>query len=102
LSIYHLSPPGELLNSPPHIPKDGATSTEDGLSRECLGVIEGGLTNTNAIELLAEADCLGLDALKDVCMEYVLSNYGSIKKEKLVDSLSRSSMVELLKSLCSQ
>ena len=38
---------------------------EDGLSRECLGVIEGGLSNTNAIELLAEADCLGLVALKD-------------------------------------
>ena len=60
------------------------------------------LTNTHAIDFLAEADCLGLVALKDICMEYVLSNYASIKKEALVDSLSRSSMVELLKSLCSQ
>jgi RCC1 and BTB domain-containing protein len=75
---------------------------ETDLSSQCLEVIEGGLTNTNAVELLAEADCLGLVALKDICMEYVVSNYGSIEKEALVDSLSRSSMVELLKSLCSQ
>jgi hypothetical protein len=47
---------------------------EDGLSRHCLEVIEGGLTETIAAELLAEADGLGLVDLKDVCMEYMLSN----------------------------
>ena len=72
---------------------------EDGLSRECLGVIEGGLSNTNAIELLAEADCLGLDALKDVCMEYVVTNYGKSFKKETIDSLSPSLMAELLCNL---
>ena len=70
---------------------------EENLNVRCLEVIEKGLTHGNAIELLVEADGLGLDDMKDVCMEYyVLSNYGkSFKKERL-DLLSRSLMLELL------
>ena len=57
------------------------------MSRQCLEVIRTGLSDANAIELLVEADALGLIlALKDVCMEYVLA---SIKKEIIV-SLSPS------------
>jgi hypothetical protein len=62
---------------------------EDGLSRKCLKVIEKGLSDANAIELLADADDLCLVALKDVCMEYVLSNYGkSFKKKGTFEPLS--------------
>jgi hypothetical protein len=71
---------------------------EDGLSRLCLGAVERGLSDANAIELLVEADGVGLVALKNVCMEYVVSNYGSIKREG-IDSLSLSLMSDLLKSL---
>ena len=68
----------------------------DGSSSQCLEVIERrGLSDTNAIDLLAETDGLGIDALKDVCMDYIVSNYGeSIKKER-IDSLYRSLAVEL-------
>jgi RCC1 and BTB domain-containing protein len=69
---------------------------EDDLSRQCLEVIEIGLSDTNAIELLVEVDGLGLVALKDACMGYVVSNYGESIKRETVDSLSRSLMAELL------
>ena len=71
---------------------------ENDLSRQCLEMIEGGLTPSNAIEFLAEADGLSLAALKDVCMEYVLSNYGTIENEGL-ESLSPSLMAEMLRDI---
>ena len=72
---------------------------EDDLKRQCIEVIEGGLSHGNAIELLVEAaNGLGLDALKDVCMEYVVSNYGKIEKEN-IKALSPSLMAELLCNL---
>jgi hypothetical protein len=54
---------------------------EGDLSRQCLEVIRRGLSDANVIEWLAEADALGLDALKDVCMEFMVSNGNSIKEE---------------------
>ena len=71
---------------------------EDGLSRQCLEVVERGLTHTNATELLVDADGLGLVALKGICMEYVISNYGRIENEGIT-SLSRSLMKELLHTI---
>ena len=72
---------------------------EDGLSRECLEVIEKGLTHSNAIDLLGETHgVLGIGALEDVCMDYVVSNYASIEKNRL-DSLPHPLTVELLKRL---
>jgi hypothetical protein len=68
---------------------------EDDLKRQCIEVIEGGLSHGNAIEFLVEADGLGLDTLKGVCMEYVVSNYGQIEKEN-IKALSPSLMAELL------
>ena len=69
---------------------------ENDLSRKCLEVVKRGLSDTNAIEMLAEADGSGLDTLKDVCMEYVLSNSGKCFKKERIASLSRSLMEELL------
>ena len=69
---------------------------EDHLSAQCLGVIERELTHANVIGLMVEAESLGLDALKDVCMEYVVSNYGKSIKNQGFDSLSPSLMLELL------
>jgi kelch-like protein 24/35/kelch-like protein 29 len=69
---------------------------EEDLSIRCLGVIEKGLTNANAIELLAEVDSWNLDALKDVCMEYVVMNYGKSFKKIRIDSLSHILAVEML------
>ena len=66
------------------------------LSRQCLEVIERGLTPSNAFELLAEADGLCLDALKNVCMEYVVSHYGKSIKKKRLEPLSWSLIAELL------
>ena len=69
---------------------------EDDLSMKCLGMIDKGLNDTNAIELLVEADGLGLDTLKDVCMEYVVTNYRKCFKKERIASLSPSLMEELL------
>ena len=65
------------------------------LRAQCLEVIESGLTVSNVIGLLVEAESLGIDALKDICMGYLVSNYGkSIDKEAL-DTLSPCLMLEL-------
>jgi hypothetical protein len=72
---------------------------EDNLSAQCLGVIEKGLTHANVMGLMVEAESLGLDALKDVCMEYVVSNYGKSIQNQGLDSLSPSLMLELLKHI---
>ena len=72
---------------------------EDGLSVQCLGVFQKGLSDANVINLLAEIDGLGLDGLKDVCMENVVTNYGKSLKEVTTDSLSSSLMAELLCNL---
>ena len=69
---------------------------EDGLSRQCLEVIEKGFIDKNVIELLAEADNLGLVALKDICMEYVVSKRGILIERERVANLSHSLLVELL------
>jgi hypothetical protein len=69
---------------------------EDDLSMKCLVMIDKGLNDTNAIELLVEADGLGLDTLKDVCMEYVVTNYRKCFKKERIASLSPSLMEELL------
>ena len=51
-------------------------SQENELSRQCLRVIEKGLSHFNVIELLAEADgLLCLNVLQDICIQYVVSNY---------------------------
>jgi hypothetical protein len=72
---------------------------EDDLSAQCLGVIEEGLTHTNVIGLMVEAESLGLDVLKDVCMEYVVSNYGKSIKNQGLNHLSPSLMLELLENI---
>ena len=72
---------------------------EDDLSAQCIGVIEKGLTHASVIGLMVEAESLGLDALKDVCMEYVVSNYGTSIKNQGFDSLSPSLMLELLNNI---
>jgi hypothetical protein len=72
---------------------------EDDLSAQCLGVIEKGLTHANVMGLMVEGESLGLDALKDVCMEYVVSNYGTSIKNQGFDSLSPSLMLELLNNI---
>ena len=69
---------------------------ETDLSKECLAVVEKGLNDTNAIEVLAEVDVLGLDALKDICMDYVVSNYRKCFKREIIEALSPSLAVELL------
>jgi hypothetical protein len=69
---------------------------EEDLSRQCLGVIERGLTPSNAFGLLTEVDDLGLAALKQICMEYVVSNYGNAFRKEILESLSPSLMMELL------
>jgi hypothetical protein len=72
---------------------------EDGLSVRCLGVFQKGLSDANAIELLSEVDGLGLDGLKDVCMEYVVTNYGKAFKKERLEALSPSLMVEMLSKI---
>jgi RCC1 and BTB domain-containing protein len=69
---------------------------EEDLSRQCLEVIERGLSHENAFELLAEVDNLGLDALKEVCMEHVVLNYGNAFRKETLDTLSPSLKDELL------
>jgi hypothetical protein len=70
------------------------------LSRQCLEVvIEKGLSNENAIYLLAEADGLCLDDLKDVCMSYVVLNYDKVMNEEVVKYLSHGLSEELLMAL---
>jgi hypothetical protein len=60
----------------------------NGLSRQCLKVIGEGLTNENAIRMLVEVDGLGLDALRDVCMSFAISNYDKVMDEATHESLS--------------
>jgi hypothetical protein len=77
----------------------------NGLTMQCLTVIERGLTNENAIRILVEVTNagLGLDDLKDVCMSYVVSNYHKVVMNKeVMKSLSRALMEELLISLNGQ
>ena len=70
---------------------------ENGLSRKCLEVIERGLSHENVIRILVEVDAgLGLDAVKDVCISYVVSNFGKVMKFEAIDSLSHSLRGELL------
>ena len=69
---------------------------ENDLGKLCLEVIESGLSDANAIELLAEADESGLISLKDVCMAHVISNYGSFKGKEELNSLPDSLISELL------
>ena len=70
---------------------------ENGLSRQCLEVIERGLSHENVIRILVEVDAgLGLDAVKDVCISYVVSNFGKVMKFEAIDSLSHSLRGELL------
>jgi hypothetical protein len=71
---------------------------ENGLSRQCVGVFRRGLSHENAIDMLLEVDGLGLGDLKDVCMSYVVSNYGKqmIRTEEDIDSLSDALRRELL------
>ena len=68
---------------------------EDDLSRKCLEAVRRGLSDANALELLVEADALGLIALKDVCMEYVALNEKLIEKDN-IELLSHSLTTELL------
>ena len=67
------------------------------LRAQCLEVIESGLTVLNVIGLLVEAESLGIDALKDNCMGYLVLNYGKSIDEEALDTLSRPLMLELLK-----
>jgi hypothetical protein len=72
---------------------------EDDLSAQCLGVIEKGLTHASVIGLMVEAESLGLDALKDVCMGFVVSNDGKLIQNQGLNSLSPSLMLELLENI---
>ena len=72
---------------------------ENGLSRQCVGVLRRGLSHENAIEMLLEVDGLGLEDLKDMCMSYVVSNYGNVMTEEDIDSFSHALRGELLNRL---
>jgi hypothetical protein len=71
---------------------------ENSLSRKCREVVRRGLSVADALELLVDADALGLDDLKFVCMEFVVSNGQLITKER-IESLSHSLTTELLCNL---
>ena len=60
----------------------------NGLSRQCLEVIGEGLTNENAIRMLVEVDELCVDALRDMCMSYAISNYDKVMDEETHEYLS--------------
>ena len=62
----------------------------------CLEVIERGLGQSNVIGPLVDSDSLGLDSLKNICMEYVVLNYGkAIHEEDGLEPLSHSLLLEL-------
>ena len=70
------------------------------LSRECVEVIGSGLSNDNAIRMLVDVDGLGVGALKDVCMLYVVSNFDKVVMNKeVMNSLSQALNWELLITL---
>ena len=69
---------------------------ENGLSRQCRKVIERGRTNENAVSVLVKVDELCLDALKDSCISYILSNHSKVMKKEAIDSLSHVLIGELL------
>ena len=70
------------------------------LRAQCLEVIKGGLSHTNVIGLLVEAESLGIDALKDVCIDYLVLYRKTVDKSKeALDILSPSLMLELLQKL---
>jgi hypothetical protein len=70
---------------------------EDDLSSKfLLEVIERGLSHSNVIGFLVDSDSLGLDALKNICMEYVGSNYCKAIHEEGLEPLSHSLLLELL------
>ena len=69
---------------------------EDDLISQCLKVIEAGLSGTNAIELLVEADGSGLVTLKEVCMQYVVRNSRMCLTKDRIEILSPSLTAELL------
>jgi hypothetical protein len=72
---------------------------ENGLSRQCVGVIGRALSHENAIQMLVEVDGLGSEDLKDVCMSYVVLNYDKVMNEEVMSSLSHALRGELLMAL---
>ena len=72
---------------------------EDDLSKCCLKVVWGELSDESAMTLLIKANsmvCSSGTALKDICMEYVISHYETSFQAEVVDSLPPSLMAELL------
>jgi hypothetical protein len=71
------------------------------LSRRCLIVIEKGLSSSNVVGSLVKAEGLRCDALKDMCLNFMLSTPGIFSKvvrNEAVELLSHDTLVKLLKN----
>ena len=68
---------------------------EDELNSRCLDVIRGGLSHEHVSELLAEAGGLDIDALKDACMEYAVSNPKLPTKNRVSPSLMAAMLINI-------
>ena len=69
------------------------------MSGRDLKEFERGLSPDNAVRLLVEVEELGLDAVRDACLSYMISNYGKVMTTASIDSLSHSLKGALLHEL---